>query len=87
MRGNFIEMLGKYGFSGERAAVQHVLVRGQHISSVALETTPNPVNGEISFDFVYGPLIPETMPFDDHIPKSIVDDCLYIMFCKSVNYF
>ena len=85
---NFKDMLRKYGyaFSGERAAIQHLLVRGQRISSIAaictdgliaLETTPNSVNGEKFFDFVRGSLIPEMMPFDGHNPKSIVvmDNC------------
>ncbi len=75
--------LRKYGYSlrGMPAISHKLLVRGQHLSTIACismegllecETEDSSVNGETFYDFVSTKLLPHLLPFDGKNPHSVV---------------
>ena len=75
--------LRKYGYSlrGKPAVSHKLLIRGQHLSTIACismegileyETVDSAVNGDTFYDFVSFRLLPILMPFDGKNPHSVV---------------
>ena len=70
-----------YAMKGERPVYNHILHRGQRISSVAamcsdgviaVEVGGGTYNGDRFLDFIAGTLVPEMLQFDGSNPRSVL---------------
>ena len=70
-----------YSFRGKTAVAQKLLVRGHHLSAIAIMSTVGvldcqiidcAVDGNITYEFVQNCSLPYLMPFDGANPHSIV---------------
>ena len=77
------DVMLKYGYSwrGRPAVAQKLLVRGQHLSSIAIMSTAGlldcvtvtgAVDGDTFYEFVHKHLLPRLKPFDGTSEQSIV---------------
>ena len=79
------DVMRKYGYSwrGTPAVAQKLLVRGQHLSSIAITSTAGlldcvtvtgAVDGDTFYEFVHRQLLAHLKPFDGTNEQSIVMD-------------
>ena len=70
-----------YSWRGKLARAHRLLVRGQHLSSIAIMSTngvldcqvvTGGVDGDVFYDFVQSRLLPHLMPFNGVNPHSVV---------------